>query len=346
MPMSLMQRTALTSLEQEENKLVPANSGKVLVTGGTGFLGREFVRQLRGKGYFVRVITRSMPSPKERLPGVEYVVGNLAGELGDEVFSDIDMLVHLAAETSGGKVEHRRNTVLATENLRNWSEIFNIPKIVSISSTAVMDQAGNGVLTESTPIDLSSADRGPYVESKAHAEMVLRQLDDDSGNRVKTIRLGPLVDFADFSPPGRLGREAGPLFVAVGGRREALSVCDVKTAANVICHYVENFEQTPRILNLVEAPAPCRSELIDRLRKRRPDLKVVWMPWFVLRPMSVALRFMFKILRPRDPALDVYSAFAGQKFDTSLAAEMIAKADDRQEIAASAASRNAENTTS
>ena len=74
------------------------------------------------------------------------------------------------------------------------------------------------------------------------------------GLQVKVIRPGPLVDYAHFHAPGRLGRELGPYFVAIGGRRTPLSVLDVGTAARVIRSYVDDFAAAPQLVNLVEAP--------------------------------------------------------------------------------------------
>ena len=79
-----------------------------------------------------------------------------------------------------------------------------------------------------------------------------RELGKEWGIEVRTIRLGPLVDFEMFQAPGRLGRELGRFYIVMGGRRSPLSVCDVGTAAEVILNYVAEFDHAPELLNLVE----------------------------------------------------------------------------------------------
>ena len=51
----------------------------ILITGGTGTLGRHVVPMLVGSGARLRVLSRT---PREPLAGVEYVVGDLLGDEG------------------------------------------------------------------------------------------------------------------------------------------------------------------------------------------------------------------------------------------------------------------------
>ena len=71
----------------------------ILVTGGTGTLGRAVVPRLRATGAPVRVLSRQHHEPAE---GVEYVVGQL--DTGDGLaaaLSDVDTVVHLAGSMKG-----------------------------------------------------------------------------------------------------------------------------------------------------------------------------------------------------------------------------------------------------
>jgi hypothetical protein len=139
------------------------------------------------------------------------------------------------------------------------------------------------------------------------------------------VRLGPLVDYDDYTPPGRLGREVARLFVAMGGRGKPLSVCSVRTAADALCRYARDFGSAPRLVNLLEVPSPTRGELADRLKPSRPDLKFVWLPFPVLRGLSLMAIGLQKVLRPGHPALDVYAAFKSEIYDSGAAAQVIAE---------------------
>jgi uncharacterized protein YbjT (DUF2867 family) len=71
----------------------------ILVTGGTGTLGRHVVTLLREAGREVRVLSRHEGAAE---PGVEYVVCDLmAGEGLDAALAGVDTVVHLAGGPRG-----------------------------------------------------------------------------------------------------------------------------------------------------------------------------------------------------------------------------------------------------
>src|SRR5438876_10035456 len=72
------------------------NMTGVLVTGGTGVLGREVVPELIVAGFTVRIMSRR-PRPASLLPDTEWARADL--ETGQGIFeavSDIDVIVHAA----------------------------------------------------------------------------------------------------------------------------------------------------------------------------------------------------------------------------------------------------------
>jgi nucleoside-diphosphate-sugar epimerase len=332
----IAEKQAEKNLEKAEKALEPtdADKGTVLVTGGTGFLGSTLVRELRGLGWPVRVIARQIPSAARKVPGVEYVLGDVAvtEEISDEYFDNVSVVAHLAAETVGGLEEHKRNTVGATQNMIDAAIRNNIKKFINISSIAVHKPGGglSGPISEDSPLDMDNLGRGPYVWAKAEAEKIVTNKCKENDIEQRTIRLGPLVDFAHFAPPGRLGREVGTLYVAMGSPGNELSVCDVHTASNVIRSYVEDFASAPLAVNLVEAPPPKRKELVARLRKSRPELKVMWMPAPILKMLSWMLKGALKIMKPSKKPLDLYAAFASEKYDSTLAGKVIAAAKENK----------------
>ncbi len=144
--------------------------------------------------------------------------------------------------------------------------------------------------------------------------------------RVRVIRLGPLVDYAEFEPPGRLGRDIGAMFVAVGPKNRQLGVCDIHTAARVIRSYLQAPDQAPPIVNLVESPAPTRRGLVERLRERQPAHRVVWLPSWFLRLASGPLKLVQRWGMGSKEPLDFAAAFSSERYDTTLAGEVIRRA--------------------
>jgi uncharacterized protein YbjT (DUF2867 family) len=75
----------------------------ILVTGGTGTLGRQVVPRLRDAGREVRVLSRDSRADED---GIRYVASDLAtGEEVDAAVAGADVIVHLAGTTKGDEVK-------------------------------------------------------------------------------------------------------------------------------------------------------------------------------------------------------------------------------------------------
>lgn len=293
----------------------------VLVTGGTGFLGRVVVKKMRTAGWPVRVIARHAVPYSLRIAGVEYVTADLAQEIPLHFLKDIDTIIHCAAETAGGKKLHDQNTIASTRNILRAAAESGIKKFIHTSSLAVLKPSREvgGALAENSPVDINNPSRGPYVAAKAESEHMARELGKEWGVEIRTIRLGPLVDFENFQAPGRLGREVGRFYIIMGGRRTLLSVCDVGTAVEVILNYVAEFDHAPELLNLVEPVAPSRLDLVNRLKAVRPDLRFIWIPTLVICLVSPLLKWAQKLILPSRTPLDIQAAFSSEPYQTDLA---------------------------
>src|SRR5919107_115823 len=87
-----------------------AMKSPILVTGGTGTLGRLVVLRLREAGCEVRVLSRSS---RETEDGIEYVTGDLATGKGIEAAVDgVGTIMHLAGSAKGDE-DKARNLVRA-----------------------------------------------------------------------------------------------------------------------------------------------------------------------------------------------------------------------------------------
>lgn len=127
-------------------------STKVLVTGGTGFLGSYIIKELVEKNYAVRAIHRNhkLPSyiPKEILDKVEWVEGNILDVISlEEAMDDIDTVIHAAAMVSFVKKDRKQMyqiNVEGTANVVNMALEKNIRRFVHISSVASLGRTANG----------------------------------------------------------------------------------------------------------------------------------------------------------------------------------------------------------
>ncbi|MDQ3244639.1 MAG: NAD(P)-dependent oxidoreductase, partial [Gemmatimonadota bacterium] len=317
---ALESSSAATRLS-DDSQPPPQDGPKVLITGGTGFLGREVARALVLKGATPTVVSRRAPAAWDRLDGVHYISADLSDGLPEGALRGVDIVIHCAAETAGGWEEHQKNSIDASERLMRDSAEAGVKRLIHISSLAVI--AGGGVrkpLSEDSPIVAESRTLGPYVWGKAESERAVSNLGRQLGIDTKIVRPGALVDYRAFEPPGRLGKRIGNIFVAVGGGSEPLGVVEVEFAAKTLAWMTGHFEESPEVLNLLAPTLPTRRQLVSRLRRSNPDLTVVWLPTFAVIPLSWMATLLQKALRPRKPAMNVRKIFAQQSYDTSRAA--------------------------
>jgi uncharacterized protein YbjT (DUF2867 family) len=99
-------------MQQRTNDEYSLVTAPVLVTGGTGRLGRLVVPRLREAGHHVRVLSRH---DHETNDGIEHVTGNLlTGEGIESALAEAETIMHLAgASNAKGDDEATRNLVRA-----------------------------------------------------------------------------------------------------------------------------------------------------------------------------------------------------------------------------------------
>jgi predicted dehydrogenase/nucleoside-diphosphate-sugar epimerase len=290
----------------------------VVVTGGTGILGKEVSIALLGAGEEVRIVARRTPPEWERIPGATYVVADISQPIAAEVMAGAQAIVHCAAETAGRWDQHQRNSVDATEQVVRAAAAAKVRRMIHVSSISVMAVPARGEsLSESTPFEANSRTGGPNAWGKIESERLAVARCRELGIELRVVRPSALVDYRFFDPPGLLGRRLGNIFVAVGMPSHQLGVVDVVFSGQTLAWMVRNFDHAPSVLNLFEPELPTKQELVGRLRTMNPDLTVFWLYPVILKPLSWAAFALQKVLRPRSPALNVAKMFARLRYDTS-----------------------------
>jgi len=306
------------------NAIAPANSRpKVVVTGGTGLLGREVVRQLVAEGAHPVALGRREPAPWDRIPGAEYAVVDLARPLATEILRDAVVVMHCAAETAGGWGAHQLNSIDATRHLLEACGAAGVERVIHVSSLSVMAGSRNGELVgEASPLESDPKALGPYAWGKIESERLCATLCKESGIELRILRPGALVDYREFDPPGLLGKRLANLFVAIGRPSHPLAVADLAFSARSLIWMWHNFKDAPPILHLMDPAQPSKADLLARLRATNPDLAVIWLPPIALVPLSWLALVVQKVLRPTRPAINVAKTFARQEYDYSLIARL------------------------
>ena len=153
--------------------------GKILVTGGTGFIGAYIIKELVEKGYPVRAIRRSNKLPffisPDILNKVEWVTGDVLDVISlNESMQGVDAVIHSAAVVSFDKKERKQmyNTnVDGTANVVNLSLENGIKKLVHISSISALGRTATGEKVNEEKKWLNSKLNSHYGISKNKAEM-------------------------------------------------------------------------------------------------------------------------------------------------------------------------------
>jgi predicted dehydrogenase/nucleoside-diphosphate-sugar epimerase len=293
------------------------NGRRVVLTGGTGFLGQALVRRLLERGAAVRVLCRRAPPVWARIAGAEYVEVDLGEPVAAELLGGAEILIHAAAETAGGWEAHQRNSIDATVHALRAAAEAGVQRVVCVSSLAVLASPRGRAISESTPLEPRARGAGPYVWGKLESERLAVTLGKELGLEVKIIRPGAIVDDTAFEAPGRLGKGIGPVFVAVGSPRDRLGVVDLSCVVNTLAWYVEAFSEAPPVLNLIGPELPTKRHLIRRLRARNPDVHVVWLPRLLLVPLSAVASGLQKLVRPGRPAVSLRKVFSVPRYDVT-----------------------------
>ena len=156
-------------------------TGRVLVTGGSGFVGSAVVRVLVDAGYSVRALVRSR-SPRANLASldVEIVEGDMRdAESVGRAIAGARHVMHVAADYrlwSSDREEIRRNNLAGTRTVMEAALREGVERIVYTSSVAALALRADGLpADESTALAEGNA-IGAYKRSKVAAQDLVEMM--------------------------------------------------------------------------------------------------------------------------------------------------------------------------
>lgn len=160
-------------------------SRRFLVTGGAGFIGSNFIRDLLTADPSASILNldcltyagvRATVDELDSFSGHEFVQGDISdGALVEKLVQDVDVVVHFAAETHvdrsiTGPAPFLTSNVVGTGVLIDAAMKADVPKFVHVSTDEVYGSVPDGFPKEDAPVDPSS----PYSASKAAAELLVK----------------------------------------------------------------------------------------------------------------------------------------------------------------------------
>jgi len=183
------------------------DNGKILVTGGAGYIGSHVVRQLGNAGENVIVLDNLSTGFEAAVTSGELVIGDTGdAALLDRVFDahDIDTVMHFAAhtivpESVSDPLKYYGNNTASSRTLLERANAHGVNHVVFSSTAAVYGIPPDGKASEGTP----TRPINPYGSSKLMTEWMLRDLAFAGGPRYVSRRY---FNVAGCEPTGTIGQ--------------------------------------------------------------------------------------------------------------------------------------------
>lgn len=176
--------------------------GKILVTGGTGYIGSHTVVELQAAGYEVVIIDNLSNSNKDVLKGIEKISGKqpvfVEADCTDmsalkKLFDEnpgIDGIINFAASKAVGEsvdkpLLYYRNNLVTLINLLELMPKYGVKGFVFSSSCTVYGEPDKNPVDETAPIKKAES---PYGNTKQISEEIITDFI-TSGAPIKSIML-------------------------------------------------------------------------------------------------------------------------------------------------------------
>ena len=243
---------------------------RILVLGGTGFIGQELVRQLAQSGNRVRLLVRNRGKLAADLEvsQVDCQSGDVSSEADlRRAMEGVEVVYHLARANVKRWDEYQRDEIAATIRIAEMAIAAGVKRFI-YTGTIDSYYAGSKarIITETTPLDPRIGRRNLYARAKAVSEESLLALHRDRGLPLVILRPGIVI-----------GRGGSPFHWGVGMWWHG-SVCQVwgagtnklplvlvEDVARALVAALDAPDIEGRSFNLVGHPLLSANEYLDEL---------------------------------------------------------------------------------
>ncbi len=220
--------------------------GRVLVTGGAGFVGSGLVERLRANGSDVIVVDDLSTGQRERVPdGAEFIEADLTDPdaVAEVVTADLDAVFHLAADkyvnTDTPRAQFETNGEM-TYNLLERMEKVGVTNVAFTSSSTVYGEAPRPTPEDYAPLEPISI----YGAAKLSEEGLLSVYAHSHDFTVWNFRFANVVGpglrgavIPDFIE--KLRADADTLTILGNGRQEK-SYMHIEDCIDAMTHIIEH----------------------------------------------------------------------------------------------------------
>jgi uncharacterized protein (TIGR01777 family) len=190
---------------------------KVVVTGGTGFLGSALLPLLAQAGYRATVLSRSPPKSKASLPpGTEWArFDALSGDMDASAFTGAQAVVHFAGESLSDRWTDDKKQKVMQSRQRGTAAVVQaaaksgtVKALVSTSAIGIYGPRGD------EPLDENASLGSDFLAQVCRVWEDEAQKAEGAGIRVARVRVGLVL----HPSGGALGRMLLPFKMGAGGR--------------------------------------------------------------------------------------------------------------------------------
>ncbi len=292
---------------------------KILVTGATGFIGSNLVKELLRKNFRVKCLVRQNGKELERI-GAEVVYGQITDlEFLKKITSDVEVVFHLAAirgQTDKSKKDYWEVNVKGTENILKAAG--KEKRIIHCSSVGVLGWPKEKIALDNSPYQTTRGNQY-YHLSKIEAEKKVKEAI-GLGHRATIVRPTIIYGRNDFD--GMIFKLIKMIkqrnYFQIGKGDNYLHLVDVRNLVEAFILVLENKNSIGRIYIIGDGQALRIREIVSLISQvLKVKIFPLTLPVFLAKSIGLLAELFFK-----NPPLDVYRInllTKNQRYDISRA---------------------------
>ena len=280
------------------------NKKPILVTGGTGFVGRHLVEYLVSRGFNVRVLGRRPVVRWRDHSHISHLRGDISSpEVLERAIAGVHGVIHLAAGTTGNWEAYDSVTVQASKRLFELTVDSPAQRIVMISSVGNYERSDT-LIDELSPLQSRLEGRGYYARAKVIADRMAQEYLGHSSLQLTIVRPGLIYGRGMKNPLVGIGFRRGRLVLAPGGLSKRIPLIHIDDVVRAIAEIFVTPQTAGRIYNLVHHEQPTRGEFLAAYNSCGGERAyVVPVPLRPLLPLFRAYDSFTKIISGKSPEM-------------------------------------------
>lgn len=253
-----------------------------LVTGGTGYIGRELVDALVRRGKAVRVIGRRPVTRWRHQRAVEHIRADIgAPQVLERALEGVNEVYHLAAATRGDWNTHRRVTVDVSQRLLELVAQRGGGRVVFVSSLGNYDanaMTDDGEIDEMFALERNPEGRADYAHAKTEADLAAQSYLNHPTLKLTIVRPGLVYGPGMKNPLSGLAMKVLGMWLVLGTRDKPLPLVYLDDLVNALMLIMISEHTIGGVYNVVGSPQLGSNQYIDLFRKysgdRRPMIRL------------------------------------------------------------------------